>query len=93
MGFDVPQRATKRLTVIVTVTLMCAVLCCAVMCCGVLQVKNAAGQWVDAPPLPGTFVCNIGDCFEVRNQQQQQQPSINVTPVAIQHVKLMPALH
>eukprot|EP00882_Tetradesmus_deserticola_P004245 GHRQ01004484.1.p1 GENE.GHRQ01004484.1~~GHRQ01004484.1.p1 ORF type:complete len:303 (+),score=107.64 GHRQ01004484.1:1619-2527(+) len=30
-----------------------------------LQVKNAAGQWVDAPPLPGTFVCNIGDMFQV----------------------------
>lgn len=30
-----------------------------------LQVKNAAGQWVDAPPVPGTFVCNIGDCFEI----------------------------
>ena len=31
MGFDVPQCATKCLTVIVTVTLMCAVLCYAVM--------------------------------------------------------------
>eukprot|EP00775_Hariotina_reticulata_P002982 gene2982-3265_t len=30
-----------------------------------LQVKNAAGQWVDAAPLPGTFVCNIGDMFQV----------------------------
>uniref|UniRef100_A0A383VMR0 Fe2OG dioxygenase domain-containing protein n=1 Tax=Tetradesmus obliquus TaxID=3088 RepID=A0A383VMR0_TETOB len=30
-----------------------------------LQVKNASGQWVDAPPLPGTFVCNIGDMFQV----------------------------
>jgi isopenicillin N synthase-like dioxygenase len=29
------------------------------------QVKNAAGEWVDAPPLAGTFVCNIGDCFQV----------------------------
>lgn len=26
-----------------------------------LQVMNGQGQWVDAPPLPGTFVCNIGD--------------------------------
>jgi isopenicillin N synthase-like dioxygenase len=31
-----------------------------------LQVKNSAGQWVDAAPLPGTFVCNIGDMFEVK---------------------------
>eukprot|EP00878_Enallax_costatus_P011631 GHUV01012140.1.p1 GENE.GHUV01012140.1~~GHUV01012140.1.p1 ORF type:complete len:236 (+),score=55.96 GHUV01012140.1:458-1165(+) len=30
-----------------------------------LQVKNAEGQWVDAPPVPGTFVCNIGDMFKV----------------------------
>jgi isopenicillin N synthase-like dioxygenase len=26
-----------------------------------LQVKNAADQWVTAAPIPGTFVCNIGD--------------------------------
>lgn len=30
-----------------------------------LQVQNAAGQWVDAPPLPGTCVVNIGDMFRV----------------------------
>lgn len=30
-----------------------------------MQVKNAAGHWVDAPPLPGAFVCNIGDMFKV----------------------------
>jgi isopenicillin N synthase-like dioxygenase len=28
-------------------------------------VKNAAGVWVDAPPIPGTFVCNIGDMLKV----------------------------
>lgn len=26
-----------------------------------LQVKNAAGAWVTAAPVPGAFVCNIGD--------------------------------
>lgn len=28
---------------------------------GGLQVLNKAGEWVEAPPIPGTFVCNIGD--------------------------------
>ena len=28
-----------------------------------LQVRNRAGQWIDAPDLPGAFVCNIGDCL------------------------------
>jgi isopenicillin N synthase-like dioxygenase len=26
-----------------------------------LQVQNLAGQWVDAPPVPGAFIINIGD--------------------------------
>lgn len=26
-----------------------------------LQVRNSAGQWIEAPPIPGTFVINIGD--------------------------------
>ena len=30
-----------------------------------LQVINGAGQWVEAPPLPGAFVVNIGDLLEV----------------------------
>ncbi|CAI5999370.1 unnamed protein product [Closterium sp. NIES-65] len=29
-----------------------------------LQVKNKAGEWVDAPPVPGSFVVNIGDMLK-----------------------------
>ena len=28
---------------------------------GGLQLQNSAGEWVAAPPIPGTFVVNIGD--------------------------------
>lgn len=28
---------------------------------GGLEVQNAAGDWIAAPPLPGTFVINLGD--------------------------------
>jgi isopenicillin N synthase-like dioxygenase len=30
-----------------------------------LEVMNDAGEWIDAPPVPGTFVVNIGDMLEV----------------------------
>lgn len=31
--------------------------------CGGLQVKSKS-RWVDAPPVPGSFVCNIGDMLD-----------------------------
>lgn len=30
-----------------------------------LQVRNKSGQWISAPPIPGTFVCNIGDMLKI----------------------------
>jgi isopenicillin N synthase-like dioxygenase len=31
---------------------------------GGLQVKTSQGEWIQAPPLPDTFVCNIGDMLD-----------------------------
>ncbi|KAF8272609.1 2OG-Fe(II) oxygenase [Lactarius quietus] len=28
-----------------------------------LQVRNTSGEWIDAPPMPGTLVINLGDQF------------------------------
>ncbi|GJE92847.1 clavaminate synthase-like protein [Phanerochaete sordida] len=33
-----------------------------------LQVQNRAGEWIDAPPVPGTFVVNIGKALETVTQ-------------------------
>ena len=29
------------------------------------QVQNCSGEWIYATPIPGTFVCNIGDMLKV----------------------------
>ena len=31
---------------------------------GGLQVLNSAGEWIDAPPIEGTFLINVGDMLE-----------------------------
>ena len=42
---------------------------------GARQVKNAAGEWIMAPPVPGTLVCNIGDCLKFfSNGRYQSTP-------------------
>lgn len=30
-----------------------------------LEVMNGAGEWIDAPPVPGAFVVNVGDMMEI----------------------------
>nr|POE71523.1 putative 2-oxoglutarate-dependent dioxygenase [Quercus suber] len=30
-----------------------------------LQIRNLSGEWISAPPIPGTFVCNIGDMLKI----------------------------
>lgn len=30
---------------------------------GGLMVRDRSGRWLEAPAIPGTFVCNIGDCL------------------------------
>ena len=32
---------------------------------GGLQIQNCNGKWVDAPPIPGTFVVNIGEMLQI----------------------------
>ena len=40
--------------------------CFTILCQGnvpALQILNSKGEWIQAPPIPGTFVVNIGDMF------------------------------
>ena len=32
---------------------------------GGLEVENAAGEWISAPPIPGTFIINLGEMVRV----------------------------
>lgn len=46
-----------------------------------LEVLNSAGQWIDAPPVPGAFVVNIGDMMEIWTNGEFVATSHRVRPV------------
>ena len=48
---------------------------------GGLMVRDRSGQWLDAPVIPGAFVCNIGDCLmRWTNDTYVSTPHKVVTP-------------
>lgn len=46
-----------------------------------LEVLNSAGQWIDAPPLPGALIVNIGDMMEIWTNGEFVATSHRVRPV------------
>jgi isopenicillin N synthase-like dioxygenase len=46
-----------------------------------LEVLNSAGQWIDAPPVPGALVINIGDMMEIWTNGEFVATSHRVRPV------------
>jgi isopenicillin N synthase-like dioxygenase len=46
-----------------------------------LEVLNSAGTWVDAPPVPGALVINIGDMMEIWTNGEFVATSHRVRPV------------
>ncbi len=46
-----------------------------------LEVLNGAGQWIDAPPVPGALIINIGDMMEVWTNGEFIATSHRVRPV------------
>jgi isopenicillin N synthase-like dioxygenase len=47
-----------------------------------LEVMNGAGEWIDVPPVPGTFVVNIGDMLELWTNGEFVATSHRVRKVA-----------
>ncbi|MEI7933238.1 MAG: 2OG-Fe(II) oxygenase family protein, partial [Alphaproteobacteria bacterium] len=47
-----------------------------------LEVMNDAGQWIDAPPIPGAFVINISDMIETWTNGEFVATSHRVRKVA-----------
>ena len=48
-----------------------------------LEVANGAGEWIDAPPLPGAFVVNIGDMMEILTNGELVATSHRVRSVPV----------
>ncbi len=47
-----------------------------------LEVMNGAGEWIDAPPIEGAFIVNIGDMLEAWTNGEFVATSHRVRPVA-----------
>lgn len=45
---------------------------------GGLQVQNRQGEWVSAPPVPGTFIVNIGDLVQTFSNDRYQSTTHRV---------------
>jgi isopenicillin N synthase-like dioxygenase len=53
-----------------------------------LEVLNGAGEWIDAPPVPGAFVVNIGDMLEAMSNGEFVATSHRVRRVAEERFSL-----
>jgi isopenicillin N synthase-like dioxygenase len=47
---------------------------------GGLMVQDRSGRWLEAPVIPGTFVCNIGDCLMRWSNDDVSTPHKVVSP-------------